>query len=586
MDEPESLEQLLEMPHLRHMQELLSSKEVLLVCEERLNSSRAALLEFLREIGLRRINQRQQIANAFSRALRSRVRDDAESSAEGAQGVEGAASATSDALVEPLAALLTTPHGGACHQGAASEQRELAVRPSDAHLWLTPCNWHICDAPAGGATGAVEQMAVSACPGSYLRVRWEGGLSSCDTVHLEVDTSAPTMEYMTLSYAFDGGDPLPVVLPHGNARARIELVSEQPLGPGPHELWVAILNSRQSIDRWGGNGDLPDGALRLRAVLLPPGARTLPPRPKPRRALFFGDSITEGVGSEFGHGSTGDLLANASTTTWASRVASALDAECSVVGFGRLGWTQTGNGNVPPFVSGDDARPSSWNQVWAGVPRTFYCGAAALDYVFVMLGTNDGLVAGRGASHAVRRAVETWLPAVRQQIGPDVKLFVCVPFGGFGSHAPPRRATLSAFDQYMSRHDDHNAFLLDLGPEASTGLNGFQFGERGMFAGTDESCDGIHPRTQRHCELGNMVAAAVRRLLDRDASGGQRSQTLKQLNAASRTQVEQTDDILREGAPSSPVPACTGQGPVGAGRHGSDGTDSSCEPEDPEWVLF
>lgn len=131
----------------------------------------------------------------------------------------------------------------------------------------------------------------------------------------------------------------------------------------------------------------------------------------------------------------------------------------------------------------------------------------------------------------MRRAVEVWLRQVRQTVGPEVKVFLCVPFGGFGTRAHPRSAIPYAFEQYQCRHDDRNAFLIDIGPTASTGLTGFHFGPSESYEGTAESCDGMHPRTQRHGELGDMMAVAAKRLLDRDVKDVRRRQSLKQLDA-------------------------------------------------------
>jgi len=524
------LEDLLELPHLLHMKEILSSKEVLQVCEERLDTSRPALLEFLREIGLRRVSQRQQIANAFSRTLRA-ARRAAEASAAEAAALEAA----QDIIAADAPAPPAPEQRHSIQPAAIGQDPESLVRASNRHLWLTPCNWHVCTDERGAGPSDC-QMAVSACPGAYLRLRWEGGQSGCDAVVIEVDTSAATMDFMSLSFSFDGGEPLSVQLPPGRTAACVELASEVPFGPGPHELWLSILNSRQSLDRWGGNGHLPDSSFRLRAVHLPSGARTLPPRPRSRRALFFGDSVTEGVGARYGPGSTGDLHSNDAVSTWATRVASALDAEYSIVAYGKIGWTLAGNGGVPPFFSSLDERLASWSFLWSGVPRVYDAGEEGLDFVFVNLGTNDGLIGGGGALRPVRRAVEEWLGLLRLAVGPDVKVFVVVPFGGFGARTPPRSAITSAFELYQQSAQDRNAFLLDLGEDAMAGLTGFRFGANGKYEPTAESCDGIHPTTQRHGELGDLAATAARRLLARDSNHARIrvSQTLKSLDNALR----------------------------------------------------
>ena len=170
------------------------------------------------------------------------------------------------------------------------------------------------------------------------------------------------------------------------------------------------------------------------------------PRLRPKRILVFGDSIVEGVGAEAAKGRNGDLIANAGAKTWVVALAERMDAEYSSVGYGRQGFTVRGNGNVPPFAaSGVEAdEDCSWDKLWAGRPR-FASGATSgaasgaeaeqgtrpqLDLVLIMHGTCDGLIAGESASSAVRIATAALLPRLRAALGPQPKLFLCVPFGG------------------------------------------------------------------------------------------------------------------------------------------------------------
>ena len=66
----------------------------------------------------------------------------------------------------------------------------------------------------------------------------------------------------------------------------------------------------------------------------------------------------------------------------------------------------------------------------------------------------------------------SWLGAARRRLGGFPRLFVCVPFGGFGgpSHAP-NGALADGFGRYQSRTPDPKAHLIDLGPEAALHLS-------------------------------------------------------------------------------------------------------------------
>ena len=136
-----------------------------------MRESRVALLTFLKDIGMSKLKLRQDVCNAIARTMRNRAAEEL------AQGI-GAEEVAEEAPTEPTEPELPNNIGG---QGAVESEPEMFVTPSDPHLWLTPCNWHVCPSEPGGAP-----LAVSACPGAYLRVRWAGGDSSADSVAIEV----------------------------------------------------------------------------------------------------------------------------------------------------------------------------------------------------------------------------------------------------------------------------------------------------------------------------------------------------------------------------------------------------------------
>ena len=172
--------------------------------------------------------------------------------------------------------------------------------------------------------------------------------------------------------------------------------------------------------------------------------------------------------------------------------------------------------------------------------------------VFVLHGTNDAL---KGSKHAeLVSAVASWLAAARGALGPAARLFVVVPFGGFGGAAPPqdgrsgdahraihgalpqgyercvrtgrpgvplsilgasvrRRAAGVVLGRYQRERGgagaDPRAHLLDLGEEARRHLDGWRI-VQGRHDPCEESCDGVHPSLKRHGELGKLLAARVR----------------------------------------------------------------------------
>lgn len=135
-----------------------------------------------------------------------------------------------------------------------------------------------------------------------------------------------------------------------------------------HTLQLQIYNSLQGANRWSNPAD-GGAALVVKGLALDSGAKVHRPILLPRRAIFFGDSITEGVNAECRntpetvaeHGGGvagvpgdvpepgGDLSANSATKTWGPTVAAAFGAEYSQIGFGSLGWVVPGAGGVPAF---------------------------------------------------------------------------------------------------------------------------------------------------------------------------------------------------------------------------------------------
>ena len=99
------------------------------------------------------------------------------------------------------------------------------------------------------------------------------------------------------------------------------------------------------------------------------------------------------------------------------------------------------------------------------------------------------------------------------------KIFLCVPFGGFGAANAPVGALKAAFDAYQQSAKDTKTYFIDLGRDAAIGLKGGAWergcvGAYGSRAGASiQGCDGIHPRggtvgSARHGELAAMLTAA------------------------------------------------------------------------------
>jgi len=356
------------------------------------------------------------------------------------------------------------------------------VPVNDPNWYWTEYNW------AKNGSSSVH----TANPGAYFKVGFTG-----TSVALNFDeTSSPNAAFMNIWYSIDDakftqvGVPVQVVGSLGFGKG---------LANGSHLLEVYVYNSQQGDDRWVG----PACSFKITGLVLDPGATTIKPSLRSKRLIAYGDSITEGVQALCQSG--GDLGSNAAINTWAFSLAAALDAEISVVAFGRLGWTISGNGGVPPvFTPGNDAQ-SSWNKIDSKAARSF---SPNPDYIVIAHGTNDGGVCTPSANDGlngrsdadVSASVTGWLVAQRAA-APSTRIVVIIPFGGFCLNA-----ITTGLNNYKTQApSDNNVFLVNLGAAGARGLSAFN-------GGTQEACDGIHPLTVRDGQLGAMLAGAILRL--------------------------------------------------------------------------
>jgi len=303
-------------------------------------------------------------------------------------------------------------------------------------------------------------------------------------------TGAASFPYTTIKYVIDGAPEQDVQLPIPNGGTVLQLATGLP--KTAHTVFFYIKNSLQGVDRW----NVPVCVTRVTGLLLDDGSATLPVPLNPKRMIVYWDSIGEGVEVLDIPGS--DLVHNDATQTWAFVLAAALQAEVSMVAFGRLGWTIYGNGNVPSIFTPGNDTISSWDKIDSSHPRDF---SGQLDYIIIGHGTNDGLN-GKPAD-LITASAFGWLVAQRAAVSAQTAIVVVIPFGGF-----ERAVLTSVYATYQQKYNDKQTYLLDLGAPAEEGLTHFTSG------GTWQSEDGIHPNVWFDGQLGAMLALGVGRLLD------------------------------------------------------------------------
>lgn len=188
--------------------------------------------------------------------------------------------------------------------------------------------------------------------------------------------------------------------------------------PG-HLLEVLVKSMTETQARWSTQAT----AVKLTGIILDAGKTISAPPSLPMNAIFYGDSITEGVRT-VNSTATDDTDRNDAGQCWSLEVGRILGAEVGNVGFGATGFNQGGSGSVPSL-------PNSYSYLYSGVARSF---TTTPDFIVLMEGTNDG-----GDVTSAATTVLNGLIAATT----TTKIIVLRPFNGT-SHASQLQAAIAA----------------------------------------------------------------------------------------------------------------------------------------------
>lgn len=344
----------------------------------------------------------------------------------------------------------------------------------DANLIWSPYNWDILNVSDFGVSTKSMQTA---CCGAYLRFKFTGSTS----VSLLVDTS-------TLA-GFSTNVPLLRVVTNGSSSQDISVSvgsTSLTLGTGltsgsSYTVEVFVIGSVESQGtRWGTSGVSPTNVVRIRGISIDSGGVTQSLAVKPGgRILSFGDSITEGVRAA---GTTTQPLDHDKSYAW--YLATGLDCEIGIVGFGATGWQSSGSGSMPSF-------PNHWNLHTTGRSRSF---SSVPTIVTVNHGTNGTTTASD---------VSTWLTNARAAFGASTWIFIVVPPGGAA------KTTLqTGVTNYLAASPaDSRVAFVDLSDRVPTS------GLTTMGSATYKAVDGLHPYQWVHGMIGSALTASIKSLM-------------------------------------------------------------------------
>lgn len=395
---------------------------------------------------------------------------------------------TTDSAGTP--AVITAPSASTGTPLATSAAASVTIAFGAAGIYYSPYSW------ASGMTN---------CTGAYMVVPLT--TTAAGAVTLNLDTTSISSPAPTLVWNVDGGPYQPqvsagAVLTQGLQMSAGNLTGTAPtqsvtlfpnLAAGTHTLRVWVRSEQSTATGiWAG------GVIKVTGLTAPSGATLGTYTPSALNAVFFGDSITEGEGSD-GYAAANYPLSNDALDNWTWDLAHALGVEYGNVGSGGQSYAGTGANGFPAFNT-------SWSQINSTVSRLSAGKFSPVpDWVFVNQGTNAAPSAAD---------VSAMMTNLRGASNAATKIVFVVPFG-----QQAQSAILSGLTTYGGSYttvngpsggrifaatSDTNTWVIDLGTAASLGLTS-NVGP----PGTEQSYEGIHPSAQASAKLASLLTQAI-----------------------------------------------------------------------------
>ena len=296
----------------------------------------------------------------------------------------------------------TLTNGTATYTATATAN---ALTNATANLLFSPYNWNL---------GVSTAKTINA--GAYFKTIFTG-----TTCTLQFDMTNLLAPFPQIAYRIDGTGAWNYATLAASVALTLPTGTSDYATKGGHLLEVVVKSMTETQARWTTQAT----AVSLTGIILDASATLAKPPSHPLNALFYGDSITEGVRT-LNSTATNDTDRNDSMQGWAYHAARLLNAEIGVVGFGGTGFTLAGSGSVP-------ALPATYNLLYSGVSRSF---ATAPDFIVLMEGTNDGATDVTTAATTVLNGLIAATPAT-------TKIIVLRPFNGT-AHSSQLQAAIAA----------------------------------------------------------------------------------------------------------------------------------------------
>jgi lysophospholipase L1-like esterase len=274
------------------------------------------------------------------------------------------------------------------------------------------------------------------------------------------------------------------------------------LAPGTYELRWYVKSIRGGTD--GGRWNPSCRKVRFLGVQADASAVTVSMTKRSNKAIAFGDSITQGVGTlGVSSASNDDAFAG-----WTKAWFDGMDAEGGNIGLSGQQWGGTIT-TIPAFYKASNSPPDTYTYHEAGISRLSggVLADGPPDYCAVLMGTNDG-------TSNIASNVQSTISGLRTICGANCYIFIIYPFGGYersGTTGIP-----AGFNAYTAANpSDKRVFLIDAGNNIApiSGLNNSTSGAENQY-----SYDGLHPKSVISMAYGGRIAQLCRAAIASAAS--------------------------------------------------------------------
>jgi hypothetical protein len=361
---------------------------------------------------------------------------------------------------------------------AAETPKAATIAVDNATLYWSPYVWHRTG--AGDAARAEATM-----PGAYLKAAFRGSTVAKLLIDGTANDGCPKEAMPVVDYSLDNGPFQSVTLSKMGEVYAIPLGEK--LDPAKeHRVDVYFRAAHLGVNRWRKS----TGRLRIAGLELDAGSTLLPVAVRAKRAIGFGDSITEGVCNEKMGAYYSDLMMNNARATWFPMVCAGLDCEYGQLGTGGQGMVRPIE--IPPL-------PETWDHYDAATSRlTDGLLLPEPDYVFCAMGTNDHNPSDMSLI-PIGETYTRWLESVRKAC-PNAAVFCIVP--PLGWHAKEIADAVAA----RNKAGDRSVFVI----ETAALRKGFN-----LKGATQLAADGVHPSVFGNAMLAALIAAESQKALDR-----------------------------------------------------------------------